>query len=171
MSPEMDPRTLSFPIRPPLSSFGKYEPSRPRASVARATQLSRMSDARNARVETGGRRRARRYLTSIHNHPSSGWPFDRDFRHIFWNLKQRLSLARTNRTTFGLGPGPGFADGASPSLLELLHPCDDSSVVDVEKVISMRATGDATLLLRESGATLPMRPVALLFSPGRQRGA
>jgi hypothetical protein len=118
-----------------------------------------MSGARNARVEMGGRRRARRYLTSIHDHPSSGWPFDRDFRQFppyVLNAKQRLSLLRTNRTVFGLGPGPRFADGASPSSLEPLHPCDDRSVVDVEKVISTGATSDATPLLRESSIALPM---------------
>ena len=76
--PEMDPRTSSFPIGPPLSNFGKYEPSRPRTSSARASQLSRMSGARtgNARVEMKGRRRARGYLTPVLRvlGPSELWP-------------------------------------------------------------------------------------------------
>jgi hypothetical protein len=131
--------------------------------------------ARSARVEMGGRRRARGYLTSVNErkgHPRRGWPFDRDFRrrlpYILECETATFAGAHPNRTVFGLGPGSGLADGASPSSDLNLHPCDDRSVVDAEKVPSMRATGVATPLLRAITRLLADRtPPVLPWSPMR----
>ncbi|KAN0136671.1 hypothetical protein V8E53_005441 [Lactarius tabidus] len=77
------------------------------------------SGARSARVEMGGRRRARGYLISVYErkgHPRRGWPFDRDFRrrlpYILECETATFAGAHPNRTVFGLGPGSGLADGA-----------------------------------------------------------